>query len=338
MSTDHFPDPDMPDFSDIRLDGNVHEVPESVVVAYGLESASITPLATGSYNVHFRVDHRDERFDLRRSNRPSEPGNLNYEAEILNYLETSGFTLAPRIVRTKTGESNLWSSETGWTLFHWMGDGAPKGQPVVNSTRIKNASIVLAEIHSVGRDLVPDAARGDWPVFAQPSSDPTVWLRRAEALAERLGIEGDDLVNMAKISAAELASINFVELPEFMCHGDFRMRNLQFTGDDLTGVFDFDISMRASRLLDLGGAVTRFSPFGGDPRADPESGAEFLRNYHRQLPLSDYEIEVLPIFIRWRLLRDVVIYFDYWWLKVRDSATKLFDGVAEYLVNRAISH
>ena len=123
-----------------------------------------------------------------------------------------------------------------------------------------------------------------------------------------------------------------------MCHGDYRMRNLQFTGDDLTGVFDFDTSMRASRLLDLGGAVTRFSPFGGDPQANPESGAVFLRNYHRQLPLSDYEIEILPIFIRWRLLRDVVIYFDYWWLKVRDSATKLFDGIAEDLVNRAISH
>ena len=38
-------------------------------------------------------------------------------------------------------------------------------------------------------------------------------MRRVEALALRLKTEGDDLVNMAKISAAELTSINFEELP-----------------------------------------------------------------------------------------------------------------------------
>ncbi|NQW19301.1 MAG: phosphotransferase [Chloroflexi bacterium] len=112
---------------------------------------------------------------------------------------------------------------------------------------------------------------------------------------------------MAKQNSDELASVDFTRLPEFMCHGDYRMRNLQFTGNELTGVFDFYTSIRASRLLDLGGAVTIFSPLGGDPQADVESGAYFLNRYHLSYPLSDYELEVLPIFIRWRILREVVI-------------------------------
>jgi Ser/Thr protein kinase RdoA (MazF antagonist) len=106
-------------------------------------------------------------------------------------------------------------------------------------------------------------------------------------------------------------------------------------GGEITGIFDFDTSIRASRLLDIGGAVTRFSPLGGKPQADVGAGALFLREYQNRLPFSDYETEVLPIFIRWRLLRDVVIYYDRWWLEVGDTCGVLFDGAAHEMVIEA---
>lgn len=208
---------------------------------------------------------------------------------------------------------------------------------MVNSARIHNASIVLADIHRVGRAFVPSGSRPNWPIFTLPDVDPRIWLTRAKHLAGELGVDGSELAEFAKKSANELNSVDFTQLPEYLCHGDYRMRNLQFTGDEVTGVFDFDASIRARRVLDLGGALTRFSPLGGDPQADVKSGAEFLRTYHQHLPLSNYEQEVLPIFIRWRQLRDVVIYFDYWWLKVRDAVRELFNGVAEQIVNEALS-
>jgi len=327
----------MPDYSDIRLRDDARTVTQEVLDVYGLGDAAVTALDTGSYNIHFKIEHQGKLFDLRKSNRPQKAENLVYESELLTQLETKGFELAPQIVATNDGQPNYWNEEAGWTLFKWMGDGSPKGRPIVNSERIRQAAGVLSDFHRATRDFVPKSVRGDWPVLTLPAIEPAIWLARVEYLAKNLGEDGDDLLSMAQRSAEELTTVDFNQLPEFMCHGDYRMRNLQFTGDTLTGVFDFDTSIRASRLLDLGGALTRFSPQGGDPQPDVETGSEFLRTYISSSPMSSYELEVLPVFIRWRLLRDVGIYFDYWWLHVRESATALFAGAADEMVNRAIS-
>ena len=351
MSTNHFPDPDMPDYKDARLQEGVRLVPRAVINAYGLGDATISTLDTGSYNIHFKVERAGELFDLRRSNRPSAPGNLAYESAVLVHLRQNRFDLAPEIIPAGSGESNVWIDGAGWTLFRWMGDGPGMHRQTANNARTLAGARVLTRFHTVCRDFVPDAQRGDWPIFTLPTVDPQKWLKRAESLADALdeqqagerGLDGageladeiEDLRPMARRSAAELASVVFAKLPEYMCHGDYRMKNIQFAGEEVTGVFDFDTSIRASRLLDIGGAVTRFSPLGGNPQADVEAGALFLREYHSRLPLSDYETEVLPIFIRWRLLRDVVIYYDQWWLQVGVACTALFDGKAEEMMVKA---
>ena len=339
MSTNHFPDPDMPDYKDARLQEGVRLVPRAVINAYGLGDATISTLDTGSYNIHFKVERAGELFDLRRSNRPSAPGNLAYESALLVHLRQNRFDLAPEIVPADSGELNLWLDGVGWTLFRWMGNGPGTHRQTANTARTLAAARVLARFHTVCKDFVLDDRRGDWPVFTLPTVDPLTWLRRAESLADELDEQsaggGEDLRIMARRSAAELASVVFAKLPEYMCHGDYRMKNIQFAGEEVTGVFDFDTSIRASRLLDIGGAVTRFSPLGGNPQADVEAGALFLREYHSRLPLSDYETEVLPIFIRWRLLRDIVIYYDQWWLQVGVACTALFDGKAEEMMVKA---
>lgn len=334
----------MPGHRDARLREDVRVVPRAVINSYGLGEATVSALDTGSYNIHFRVERAGVSFDLRRSNRPSDPGNLEYESAILVHLRQNGFDLAPEIVPAVSGESNLWIDGAGWTLFRWMGDGPGIHRQTASAARTRAAARVLAQFHTVCKNFVPDARRGDWPVFTLPSIDPKTWLKRAESLAEHLAgdreftgakelpVGGQDLRLMAKRSSVELASIDFAKLPDYMCHGDFRMRNIQFTGDEVTGVFDIDTSIRASRLLDIGGVVTRFSPLGGNPQADVGAGALFLREYHERLPLSAYEIEVLPIFIRWRLLRDVVIYYDRWWFTVRETCASLFDGAAEAIL------
>jgi Ser/Thr protein kinase RdoA (MazF antagonist) len=328
----------MPDYRDVRLRDGAREVPVPVVKALGLSGATITALETGSYNIHFRVERAGELFDLRRSNRPNNPGSLVYESAILRHLRQNGFDLAPEIVPAVSGESNLWIDGAGWTLFRWMGDGPGTHSQTASAARTRAAARVLAQFHTVCKNFVPDARRGDWPVFTLPTVDPQTWLKRAESLVDEYdGVNdsafgGQDLRLMAKRSSVELASIDFAKLPEYMCHGDYRMKNIQFTGDEVTGVFDIDTSIRASRLLDIGGVVTRFSPLGGNPQADVGAGALFLREYHERLPLSAYEIEVLPIFIRWRLLRDVVIYYDRWWFTVRETCASLFDGAAEAIL------
>lgn len=333
-----FPDPDLPEHVDIRTLENARVVPDEVVESYGLNDAVITPLETGSYNIHFKIESEGELFDLRKSNRPSQIGNLDYESEILNHLKAQGFALAPEVVASKSGAYNLWVDDIGWTLFKWMGSDTGSQRERANRSRAEAAAKTLADIHSAGKDFSPKAERGPWPIFTVPTVNPAIWLKRAESLADELKNEGSELRRMSRQSASELEQIDFANLPEYMCHADYRMRNIQFEGDEITGVFDFDTSIRTTRLFDLAGAVTRFSPHGGDPQADVEAGSTFLAKYHESLPLSAAEVDALPTLIRWRLLREVVVYYDKWWFDVRSACTDLFAGAAEKIVNQASSN
>jgi hypothetical protein len=213
----HFPDPDMPDYRDMRLLEESRVIPEAVIESYDLQNASITAMETGSYNIHFKVvsqsdsSEPDELFDLRRSNRPSQPGNLTYESEILIHLRERGFDLAPEIVPTAKGEPNLWFDDTGWTLFRWMGDGPGTHKQALTEAGSKSAAHTLAAFHVACENFTPTAKRGDWPVFTPPTVDHQTWLLRAESLAEHYdaSIEGgaEDLRQMARRSADELATM-----------------------------------------------------------------------------------------------------------------------------------
>ena len=330
----HFPDPDLPEHVDIRSLENARVVPDEVVDSYGLKNAVTSALDTGSYNIHFKIESDGNLFDLRKSNRPNQIGNLDYESELLNHLRTQGFTLAPEVVPSKSGAYNLWVDGTGWTLFKWMGSDSAPQRERANRSRAQAAVKTLADIHRLSKDFSPEAERGEWPIFTLPTVNPATWLKRAESLADELNDEGTDLRRMSRQSAGELGQIDFDSLPEYMCHGDYRMRNLQFAGDEITGVFDFDTSIRTTRLFDLAGVVTRFSPLDGDPQADVEAGSTFLKEYHELLPLSTAEIDALPTLIRWRLLREVVVYYDTWWFDVRSACVDLFSGAAEKIVNQ----
>ena len=117
MSLSHFPDLDLPELRDARLREDVLVVPAVVVDAYGLGDAAISPLDTGSYNIHFRVERAGEAFDLRRTNRPNAPGNLACELAILVHMRQNVFNLAPEIAPARSGESNVWRDGAGWTMF-----------------------------------------------------------------------------------------------------------------------------------------------------------------------------------------------------------------------------
>jgi Ser/Thr protein kinase RdoA (MazF antagonist) len=129
--------------------------------------------------------------------------------------------------------------------------------------------------------------------------------------------------------------LHFTRLPSTICHADYRLSNLRFEDNRVVAVYDFDVAFRAPRLLDLGGVVTRFSPAGRQVHSDVETGAHFLRAYHAVSPLQPQEWEALPTFIRWRLVRDVVAYYDRWWFVVADTCHFLFDGGADAIVEAA---
>ncbi len=333
-----FPDPYSIAHIDVRKRSDADEVPAEVFAAYGLDDAVPTRLTTGSYNVHFMVESERGKFDLRRSNRPGDRSNLRYETEFLSHLRRKGFRHAPAPVATLDGNFNFWLDEGGWTLFEWIEEAAGPPDMTVTEGRIESAAKTLAAIHSAMADFNTESKRGDWPIFATPEEWVERWAPRAQELAVHLGSDGEDFGEFAIQATDQLAEVGLDQLQQFGCHGDYRMRNVRFTGGEISTVFDFDTAMVSTRLFDIGGAVARFSPLAqgtSAPQADVGSGSSFLSAYDAELPLTDYEWTVLPVFIKWRLVRDVTAYFDKWWLNIGDGCHGLFTGAAEELVDVA---
>ncbi len=335
-----FPDPFDYGHVDARKLPDARVVPSDVLDAYGLNGASVMALDTRSFNIHFRVDSNRGGFDLRRSNRPIDRSNLAFETEFLDHLRSKGFDRAPRPVPTLGGAFNYWSGSSGWTLLEWEDSANADADMLVTDGRIDSAADTLARIHTAMTDFVPTERRGDWPIFSRPEEWADRWAARTAQLAGHLGDEAQDLLDISGQATAEIASVDFTRLPTIGCHADYRMRNVRFAGDEVSIVFDFDTAMMSTRLLDLGGAVTRFSRLAPDdnpstPQADVASGSRFLRTYNEASPLIDYEWQVLPYFIGWRLVRDATIYFDRWWTKIGDTCRELYSGAALEMVTAA---
>ena len=337
MAVDAFPDPFAALSGHVDIRTKPEGVPSEVLRAYGLtEETTITKLDTNSYNVHYMVETTDAKYDLRHSNRAIDVGNLEYEAELLVHLRERGFVLAPEIVMTMEVRPNFWFEAEGWTLFRWMAAADLDSRPQMNPERTKNAARTLAAFHLATKDFRPHARRPKWPIFAK-AEDWSFWADRTDKLAAHL--DDDDFLAFAHRATREIAEmIDFSQLPITCCHADYRTRNMRFSDDDDTvaAVFDLDTAMICTRLFDLGGAAARFSTT-GKVTADVDAGARFLTAYDAVNPLTPYEWTVLPIFIRWRIIRDVAIYFDRWWFNVRDACIHLFNGAADDIVNAASS-
>jgi Ser/Thr protein kinase RdoA (MazF antagonist) len=272
---------------------------------------------------------------LRRSSDPTSSEGLTYEAELLHHVRGNGFVLGPEIFLARDGNPNVWSGGVGWTLFHWAGDGPRVHRQSLTSERTGYAAMALADLHLAAADFNPSVARGDSPVFAAPEDWADRWMSRATLLADNLGAKGVEFLSFVQRTVEELDSLNVRDLPRTACHGDYRPANLRFEYDNVATVFDFDVAFKSSQLLDLGGASTRFSLQGGAPSADVEAGSIFLRSYNAQFPLDESEWEALPALIRWRLIRDIVVYFDRWWDHVGATCRALFGGAAEEIVTAA---
>ena len=156
-----------------------------------------------------------------------------------------------------------------------------------------------------------------------------------EALARELGAEGESLLTCARRSARELEAMDLSGLSVTVVHADYRMANILYDGDKVAAVFDFDTAFHGPRLLDMGRLL--IAPGRGlkSLRVEIKDAVSALQAYDQAAPFSDAEWDALPAFLRWRWVRDPIVYYDQFWLAIRDIALALFDGAAEEIVRAA---
>ncbi|MHB0878256.1 MAG: phosphotransferase [Anaerolineae bacterium] len=178
--------------------------------------------------------------------------------------------------------------------------------------QIAAAAAALARLHRATAPLEPPA-RKRWPREHLIST-------MTETLAAALQTHSDDdlfraeaaqMLASARRLGSELSPELVASLPHTVTHGDYTPANVQFRGDTIGGIFDFDWVSRQARLQDVGEALQFFAfprlreldpdsiwSLVGAWRPDPNAAALFLHAYQDEWPLDAAEGAALPLFMR----------------------------------------
>jgi homoserine kinase type II len=251
---------------------------------------AVSPVAGGK-NEHLRLASADGVHYLRRSYRAKPAEELSAQTGLMSLLRERGFP-APEVVPTTTGEDHASLHGRLWTVTRAMA-GTPFDDR--SPAHLRALGRTLARYHGVVPDL-PAPGAGSALVAelsrrtAEPGLDPVLRERTQRVVEELTGLLPD--------------------LPRLVVHGGARRGSLVFTGDEVTGVLDFDSAHPDARVLDLavaahdvGKVYTRLGADDHKVALDLDRVREVLGAYTGVVRLTPGEVQALPLLLEAKRLK-----------------------------------
>jgi len=252
-----------------------------------------------AYVIYTLAAGERHRYFLRKYKRGIGEQELLFEHSLMEHLVAAGAPVA-RIYHTQSGKSYLHRYEgpedaggVFYTLFEYLPgeDCFTWVDPILNEAQLTSAAAVLAQFHVDVGGFIPLGQRNEprildlLPVIAEtwaacPSkSKGTLFDDRIRQYSEPVG------ANIAA-TLTTLREPGARALPEMVIHCDYHPGNLKFSGDRVSGLFDFDWSKVDLRLFDLGLALWYFcTSWQGseDGTLRPDWVHTFLHSYQETL-------------------------------------------------------
>jgi Ser/Thr protein kinase RdoA (MazF antagonist) len=311
----------------------------------GAGVAEVAQLGVDAYNAHYRVDlagggrvHMVRYFNTGDSALEG----ISFEHDVLLHLERRGFTRLPRLVAREEGgqRRTLFRRGDDWlALSEWIEGCSIAADRHVTDAQVRGVAACAADLHrAMGDGFARRLRYLPEHVFVYPADEVR---RRGEAMVERLRVVAEGAPDEAFDAGARAALRGWLPaVPawleafpwalydevrgaaaaggEPLVHGDLRLLNLVFDGDEVATVLDFNASFNEIRLWDL--CYTALSLAGaetlGEPRA-PERAALFLGAYHARHPLSRAELALLPEFMVYTVTKLMLAAPCSWWVTQR---------------------
>jgi homoserine kinase type II len=261
------------------------------------------------------------RYFLRKYKRGIGEQELRFEHSLIERLVAVQACPVAHLHKTRQGKTYLHQfegSDDQQGVFYAIFDYLPGDDrftwvdPILSPAELSASAVILAQLHNALAHFQPDGQRLEpkirelLPVIAQ------TW---AECPAKSKGSIFDDylLKNFALVQAniqatqAALSAPQVDSLPEIVIHCDFHPGNLKFSGEAVTGLFDFDWSKVDLRLFDLALALWYFctswqSADDGRLRLDwlrtiLITYQDHLRRHPGMGPISALEASLLPVMV-----------------------------------------
>ncbi len=300
-----------------------------------------------AYVIFTLAGEQRKRYFLRKYKRGIAEEELIFEHSLIEHL--AGGAPVARIHRTRSGKSYLRCTEgeddaspVFYTIFDYLpgDDRFTWVDPILTEQELANSAAVLARLHMGGAGFTPLGNRVEpkilelLPVIAETWSASPARSKGTSfdaRIQEHLSAVSSNIAD----TLARLQEPDARALPRMVIHCDYHPGNLKFTGEQVSGVFDFDWSKVDFRLFDLGLALWYFctswqGPEDGRLRLD--CMRTFLRAYQQEIltthpgvrVITPEEVHYLPVMINAGNL-----YVMHW--TVLDYFAKDVDP-AEYLV------
>jgi Ser/Thr protein kinase RdoA (MazF antagonist) len=239
-------------------------------------------------------DAGGSRYVLRCCRRNPSQERIRFQLDFQDHLRCRGIPTA-EVVVTATGDRCVATDAASlWVLFRFVEGNAYRYDSRV---QLENAARCLGDIHGAAADFT-----------ATPVRDDTIpdlrrwWTHGEEELAglramfsdSNVGPELDFLGHWRNALTRDLPLALTDGLPDAWLHADFHGQNIVFAGDQVRGVFDFDVVHRGWRLEDIAYAMFCFSR---EDRASSVIRADASRAFLEPFGLTALERKALPHFV-----------------------------------------
>ncbi|HUI88805.1 MAG TPA: homoserine kinase [Anaerolineales bacterium] len=273
-----------------------------------------------AYEIYTLAAGQRHRYFLRKYKRGIREQELVFEHSLMDHLVAAGMPAA-RIYKTRSGKSYLHrfegtddSTDVFYTIFEYLSgeDRFTWVDPRLNKAQLSSSAAVLAQFHIDVGGFTPLGRRNEPKILDLLPVIAETW---ATCPSRSKGTIFDDHIHeyLEPVSANIAATLNILRecrarsLPEMVIHCDYHPGNLKFSGDRVSGVFDFDWSKVDLRLFDLGLALWYFctSWQGSEDGSIRLDWADtFLRAYQKTLAkhprgvrLTEDETRYLPALV-----------------------------------------
>ena len=224
-----------------------------------------------AYAIRVRTAGQEKLYFMRKYKHGIGEEELLFEHSLIEHLVSAGSPVA-RIHHTLSGSTYLHTLDTSdpvcgtfYTIFEYLPgeDRFSWVDPILSAEQIADSARVLAQFHLDAINFRPRGARVEpkilelLPVIAETWSGCPARSKRTVFDARILEMLDIARANI-ETTIRRLNEPGARALPEMVIHCDYHPGNLKFSGDRVTGVFDFDWSKFDLRLFDVGLALWYF--------------------------------------------------------------------------------
>lgn len=217
----------------------------------------------GYVNKTYIVETKEGEFVLRQSGPLTTPEHLEFEVEVLRYLENVGYGLSPRLLANKDGAYLTSTGGSFWMLQNFIpGEIRASWNDTAHfeGEMLRNFFRASAEFTKAAAGFRPSRKYKNEPLAyylknARPLFDGLLDVLPESVGKKYLHSEREDLLHFAETTNTEFGSLGYDALPKQLVHFDFHPGNVHYSGDAVVGLFDFDWARMDCRITDIGTTI-----------------------------------------------------------------------------------